>query len=169
MKLTNSIRESVVKQIENKVMPPRLAPIMAKAQAFADEFFKNRGDIPFTEVPKRFEKFVRHIGSCSMYNNEGSNLEIKLSNAYCSQNGYLERITVSDAIVTAFNKAHEEWWQEKKAIEAVLNSCTTTKQLIETMPELEEFLPKENSTVGGALVAVETIEKAKNALRGVQK
>jgi hypothetical protein len=168
MKLTKSMRETILEKIEKRINTPRREAFDKLATAYADKFFKKRGDIPYSEVPDKFTPFVYSVQSCRMYNNEGQNPEIRLSIPYCSKNGYSQSLDEDKELTAKFNAIETMWFEEKRTISQVLYSCSTTKQLIETMPELADLIPEENEIIGNQVVAIETINKARDIIKGTQ-
>jgi len=168
MRLTNSIREGILERIEKKLQTPRFAVFDKEATAYADKLFKSRGDIPYSEVPERFTPFVYSIQTVRMYNTNGQNPQIRLSKAYCSKDGYSRTLEENKDLTAKYNAINEAWQEEKRTISQVLASCTTTKKLLEVMPELVDLVPQESEIVGNSVVAIETINKARDIIKGSQ-
>lgn len=168
MKLTKSMRENILEKIEKRINNPRREAFAKIATAYADKLFKKRGDIPYSEVPEKLTPFVYSQQSCRMYNSQGQNPELKLSIPYCSKNGYSQTVEEDKDITAKFNAIETAWLEEKRTISQVLFSCSTTKQLLEVMPELADLVPEETEIIGNQVVAIETINKARDIIKGTQ-
>lgn len=83
----------------------------------------------------------------------------------------LESNPVFEELKKAYNLAVEDKKAGKRRIEAVIASCSTTKQLIELIPEAAKILPDEFSSVARefAIVPIEDVNFARDAVLSVTK
>lgn len=172
MKLTKSIRESVIAKIKNKTYAVERKEFEAKIAVELDKILIAQGEIPASEIPEKFSKYISTYPECVVYpykNNpyHSDRFFPRSKSTFCTRHN--NRFEVENKEMVEQNKKIEDAWaQKEQTLQAVMNSCTTTKQLLETIPEMAEFLPEENQSMGGALVSIETVEKAKAIFAGIK-
>ena len=191
MKLTQTIRDKILESYCEKKYHAAIAALNTEFEnAVTEEIKKVFKDFDF-EKAKEFEKYIDfyeyvYIGS---FYGERQKLEDLYASLFFKKNlswncihikteypgkKYLyfdeinkETKSIVKASLENITNVLEKFVEEKETINAVLLSCSTDKQLSETLPEIMTYFPK-NVNTATQLVSVETLNKAK-ALLSVQK
>lgn len=158
MKLTNTMREHVATSLKNKLLP-------------AIDFEEKMKEIATREYHKIIPKEVLDIwGKDKEWfntrawvrmlkkgetNYNGSNVVGQFDIFESPSRGYREYIPYCEELAE-LSKKEESYAKKREALETkvrrVAYSCSTTKQLLEVLPEAAEFLPAEGTK---AIVPIE--------------
>lgn len=167
MKLTKEIRENIIADVVEKTglnAELKAAQETIKKEAVAEW---ERG---YPEGLKKYADWISVTQYAYFVNGAGHCLKDEtLSDAgkLFEMRGSTPRIKVTDTLKSLFDYRDEIVKRVDQTIEvtrAVVYSCSTRKQLIETAPELEPFIPEEQKS--GALVDMATLERLRAMLGG---
>lgn len=172
MKLSNSAKETVIKLAVDKVFKSKIeAATVALGESVLTAILKNGGKLA-SEIPEGFESFIRVQSSWSIYHPQRQNPcgTLRLPVCAYSTGGY--SLDSDEGQKLPEFKALDKIMSERDAflveVKAVVNSCTTDKQLADTAPELAALLPQPPENVSGVLVAVETVNRVRTAIGSVK-
>lgn len=168
MKLTAKMKEAVVQKAVDAVFKDRFDENTKKLVQMGIDYLNTTGRVWAREIPDRFSPYINLRSSLYLYREHDSNLPINLPEQFATSHNHSE--TLGSYGKEYKHPAADEYAAlvvERDAfandVKALLASCSTLKQLEETAPELAKYVP-EPVVPGGALVAVETVNKVRAAL-----
>ena len=157
MKLTKAVKAKIIDNVLEKFrFNEKVDELKRREKAWALEFIKEKMPEGFEKVAEQhpdwflLKRVVSITGSMSV---EGvmKGLRCNYGNIYLEQ-GIPVTYNLTERIFDAKNPLAPEAMkllaEKEELVEKVtmyLNSCSTVKKLVETYPEIEEFLPKTES------------------------
>ena len=167
MKLTKEIRENIIAAVVAKAgLRDELKNALDAIKAEAVAEWERSYPAALTQFSdwlsfSRYAYFIDEAGHSVSTSVELQDLNL------IEKKGATPRIRYTPMIRVLMGDAEEIEDKITRVIElahAVVYSCTTRKQLVETAPELEEFLPEEQKS--GALVDLATVDRLRALLGG---
>ncbi|MGF7110495.1 Nmad5 family putative nucleotide modification protein [Treponema pedis] len=187
MKLTQGIRDKIIESYCKEKYHTAISTLNKEfKKAVTDAVKKLFADFDF-EKAKEFEQYIafyeevyinsfygerqklEELYSSLFFKNADSWYCIRINTKYPSKHPlYFDDVNKE---TKALVKSHienitnvlEKFIEEKETINAVLLSCSTDKQLSDTLPEIMPYFPKETQTTV-QLVSLETLNRAKTLL-----
>lgn len=147
------------KEIENRAIP-----------LLIERHKKESNHLDFTG----YEDFVKFSGCVILIKDRTSardsniHAELPVRLALRNYNHFIEFIAESEeekTLIKEWELLNHERWEFRDTVGAVMNSCTTTKQLCETLPAIKEIVMRYD-VKETPIIAVSTIKKAKLMLGG---
>lgn len=186
MRLSNLMRKSIAKRAEEDTFKERREALDELRVSVVEKVLDR---LPNKKIPQIFvdEGWIDtsgeirlftsdHSGTCRDVDNISIGYEVPVK---CNQDDLVvssvnnpREAELLKGYVKKRSALDEEVKEFKKTLEKILNSCSTTKQVEEVMPELVQYFPTEKAyhrEVVYAIVSMEEVEKMKKLLRVAKK
>jgi predicted house-cleaning noncanonical NTP pyrophosphatase (MazG superfamily) len=155
MRLTNFLRDSFIRAAMNDV--PQV-DYHEQAKKYAEEQL-------FKKLPKEIQALAKDKKLNEWLNREYISMPVNISNFYGftdkGNNGVLKNIPEVWTKIEEFSRLIRQQSETYNALESRLRSvayaCTTRKQLLEALPEFEQYLPEEEAKAIATLPAVANV------------
>lgn len=168
MKLSKTMREVVTIAAVKKAYDTKIDEAKKTLDQAVFEWLISQGEKLARDIPAGFEKYINTTSSWKIYCQHKQSAYGNLPEQICNERnhsimGHDEAMKQLPAYA-AMDALIDERDEFQEAVKAVVNSCSTAKQLGDIAPELAQLLPEPPENVGGALVAIETVAKVRAML-----
>ena len=190
MKLSNELRDSIAKKIivekySDKIKQAKKQYLETVENEAREE---NKNSLCFYEKSGEMKKYIRCGEYIRLKNKEG-NAVYNLGKDYDDVERIIEKNIRSDCVDISFkipfeqshdcyitltkeiqyaadrcNDIFSKAQKDYEDIHALLYSCTTVKQLSETLPEIERYIPVQAQCT--TIIPIETVNRCKSILGG---
>ena len=167
MRLTNTKRDLILKKATESKFDSRIKESESVLAEKVEEHLLSLGEKLASEIPEGWEKYVS-IGTSvnvrSQVDKYRKRVTINLKKPFCHKHGIDDVFFSNEKTFEDHLNLLSERDSFKIELGKVLYSVSTDKQLIEMIPEIEEFIPREN--VSYPIVAIESVNSIRRALSG---
>jgi len=165
MRLTNAIRDRAEAAILRK---QGFFDKIEAAEKAIPEHLKREWEKSYPNGIEAFKDWISTRSHFRVENLNGYHLEsFPLGGYVFAKQGNTPECKVTPeitAMIETRDRAKAEMEEARATIRAVLNSCSTTKQIHEVAPELDKYMPDEGDTPSTGLVDMATVQKLRAML-----